>query len=102
MLPPRVCLTVASGASALETGIVERQERKCLRASAALPHMLFPLAASFLTYDVMLSSQDDFCILLSKNIEPEERKQAFPSFSSDAASHAAAQAASAVETIQNY
>jgi hypothetical protein len=44
-------------------------------------------------------SQDDFCILLSKNIEPEERKQPFPS---DAAPYTVAQAAAAVETIQNY
>jgi hypothetical protein len=52
-------------------------------------------APSFLDVVTRLP-QDDFCIQLSKTVEPDERRQAFPSFATDAAAQAAAQAVSTV------
>ena len=84
----RVCLTFVSGASALEVGRVERKERKRLCSLAPRP------TPSFL-HVVTRLPQDDFCIQLSKNVEPDERRQAFPSFATDAAAQAASTAARA-------
>lgn len=94
--------TIVSGPFAPEAGTVQGKECKRLCSLVALltlfllylfdPPSLLQTCAIFV---LMNLSQDDLCIQLSKNIEPEERKT-FPAPAALATSDAAAQAAAAL------
>jgi hypothetical protein len=94
--------TIVSGPFAPEAGTVQGKKCKRLCSLVAIltlfllylfnPPLLLQTCSIFL---LMNLSQDDLCIQLSKNIEPEERKT-FPAPSAVATSDAAAQAASAL------